>query len=112
MALKVDFRRFLDEEGKVLTLTKQAKTVFEFLAKIVLSVSQQSTGPNIEQLFIEIDLKCSSRADELYCIGNIEASYSSDNISIIEWHCNTCEAAGTVTNWQVSQWDKHKRTMH
>jgi len=37
MALKVDFRRFLDEEGKVLTLTKQAKTVFEFLAKIVLS---------------------------------------------------------------------------
>ncbi len=122
MALKVDFRHFLDDEGKVLSLTKQAKTIFEFLAKIVVSVSQasvsheqfsqQSTYPDIEQPFIEISLKCNSRADELYCLGNIEANYSSDNISVIEWHCNTCEAAGTITNWQASLWDKQKRTMH
>ena len=40
MALKADLKQFLDENGNELALTEQAKTVFKFLTKIVLSVSE------------------------------------------------------------------------
>lgn len=105
MALKVDLKQFLDEKGEVLALTEQAKTVFNFLTKIVLSVSE-----NIEQPLIDVDLNCNTRGTELSCEGSIEASCSS--INIIEWHCDTCEASGTISNWKGSLWDIQKRTIH
>ena len=105
MALKVDLKQFLDEKGEVLALTEQAKTVFNFLTKIVLSVSE-----NIEQQLIDVDLNCNTRGTELSCEGSIEASCSS--INIIEWHCDTCEASGTISNWKGSLWDIQKRTIH
>lgn len=105
MGLKVDFKQFLDEKGEVLALTEQAKRVFKFLTKIVLSVSE-----NIEQPLIEIDLRCNTRGTELSCEGSIEASCNAMNI--IEWHCDTCEASGTISNWQGSLWDIQKRTIH
>lgn len=120
MALKVDLRHFLDEEGSVLELTEQAKTVFTFLTKIVSSVSEKSVSEksdsqeqllqNIAQPFIDVDLKCNTRADELSCCGHIEANCSS--INVIEWHCDTCKATGTISNWQGSSWDKQARTLH
>ncbi len=105
MTLKADLRHFLDEEGNVLELTEQAKTVFKFLIKIVSSVSD-----NIEQPLLYVDLKCNSRADELSCIGCIEATCIT--VDMIEWHCDTCEASGTISNWQGSMWDKQERTIH
>lgn len=105
MTLKVDLRRFLDEKGNVLALTEQASIVFKFLTKIVSSVSK-----NIEQPLVAVDLKCNSRADVLSCQGEIEAT--SITIGLIEWHCDTCEASGTISNWQGSQWDKQERTIH
>lgn len=105
MALKVDLRQFLDDEGNELELTEQAKTVFKFLILIVSSVSE-----NIEQTLIDVDLKCNTRADELSCDGGIEATYIA--IGMIEWQCDTCEASGTISHWQGSIWDKQKRTIH
>ena len=105
MALKVDLRHFLDEEGNVLALTAQAKKVFEFLTKIVMSVSE-----NIEKPLIDVDLKCNTRADDLTCDGDIKAKCLS--ISMIEWHCDFCEASGTVSNWHGSTWDKQVRIIH
>ncbi len=105
MALKVDFSLFLDERGDVTDLTKQAKTVFKFLSKIVSSVSG-----NIEQPLINVDLKCNTRADALSCNGCIEAT--SIAIGMIEWNCDTCEASGTISNWQGTTWDKQKPTLH
>lgn len=105
MALKVDLKQFLDDEGNELELTEQAKTVFTFLTKIVLSASE-----NIEQPLIDVDLKCNTRADELSCEGDIEAKCIA--VGMIEWHCDTCEASGTISNWQGSLWDKQKRIIH
>ncbi|MCJ8321229.1 MAG: hypothetical protein MJK12_16440 [Colwellia sp.] len=105
MALTVDFRDFLDQEGNVVELTEQAKKIFKFLSEIVSSVSN-----NIGQPLIEVDLKCNTRADGVSCVGSIEAK--SNSIGIIEWHCDTCEAAGTVLYWQASRWDKQKRIIH
>lgn len=105
MALKADFRQFLDEQGNLLALTEQAKTIFKFLSKIVSSVSE-----NIEQPRIDVNLKCNTRADQLCCEGSIEASCIA--IGMIEWHCDICEAAGTISNWQASIWDKQERTIH
>ena len=105
MALKVDLRTFLDEEGNVAELTEQAKTVFKFLTKIVSSVSK-----NIEQQCIDVDLKCNTRAAALSCEGSIEGECIS--IGIIEWHCDTCEASGTISQWQGSLWDNQERTIH
>ncbi|XQW86430.1 hypothetical protein ACOYR1_06825 [Thalassotalea piscium] len=105
MTLKVDLRRFLDGEGQVLELTEQAKMVFEFITKIVLSVSQ-----NIEQPVIYVDVKCNSRAKSLVCQGHIEAKGTSTGL--IEWYCDTCEASGEVSNWQASIWDRQKQTIH
>ncbi|MBA6390168.1 hypothetical protein H4J38_05145 [Colwellia sp. BRX10-3] len=105
MVLKADLKHFLDEEGKVLELTKQAKAVFKFLSKIVSSVTEQ-----IEQPVIEVDLKCSTRAEKLYCDGSIQAT--STAIGLIEWHCDSCHACGTISNWQGSIWDKQERTLH
>ncbi len=115
MTLKADLRSFLDDEGNELALTEQAKTVFKFLTKIVTSVSQvnyseQSFSPINEQPLIDVDLKCNTRADRLSCTGNIKAK--NFTIDIIEWHCNICEAAGTISHWQGSLWDKHKPTLH
>jgi len=113
MALKVDLRHFLDENGNVLDLAEQAKVVFSFLTSIVLFISKESQCLNTEQLFIDVDLKCNTRADKLSCKGHIEARYSSITTSSpIEWQCDTCEAAGTILNWQGSLWDMQKRTMH
>ena len=78
MVLKVDLQQFLDDEGNELELTVQAKTVFQFLTKIVSSVSE-----TIEQKLIYVDLKCNSRADELFCKGNIDATFTV--IDIIDW---------------------------
>ena len=105
MALKADLRNFLDEEGKVLELTAQAQTVFKFLTKIVVSTSNK-----IEQPLIKVDLKCNTRADGLSCKGSIDATGIA--IGMIEWHCDTCEAAGTISNWQGSLWDMQVRTLH
>ncbi len=105
MALKADLKHFLDEEGNVLELTEQAKTVFKFLTKIVSSVSE-----NIEQPLVDVDLKCNTRADGLSCGGGIEATCI--EIGMIEWHCDTCEASGTISNWLGSMWDKQERTIH
>lgn len=105
MALKVDLRLFLDEKGNETELTDQAQVVFKFLTKIVLSVTA-----NIDQPLIEVDLKCDARAEELSCVGEIEATHIS--MGIIEWHCDSCEASGTISNWQGSRWDKQKRILH
>ncbi|MDX2370430.1 MAG: hypothetical protein QNK36_18840 [Colwellia sp.] len=105
MALKVDLRQFLDDESNVLELTEQAKKIFKFLTEIVSSVSD-----NIEQPLIEVDLNCNTRADELSCRGSIEASCKV--IGMIEWHCDTCEASGTISHWQGGVWDKQKRIIH
>jgi hypothetical protein len=105
MVLKVDLSAFLDEKGNVLTLTKQADKVFKFITKIVSSVSE-----NIEQPLINIDLRCNTRADKLSCEGSIDAKNTT--IDMIEWHCDTCEASGTILNWQASLWDKQDRTIH
>ena len=105
MTLKTDLKQFIDDEGNVLDLTKQAKTVFKFISKIVLSVSD-----NIEQPWVEVGLKCATRGDGLSCEGSIEAMCITTGF--IEWNCNTCEAAGTIINWQGSLWDKQARTIH
>ena len=105
MALKVNLTQFLDDEGNVLELTEQAKTVFKFLTKVVSAVSK-----NIEQPLIDVDLKCNTRADELYCLGDIEAKLIT--IGVIKWHCDTCEASGTISHWQGSMWDKQERIIH
>ena len=105
MTLKADLRQFLDEEGEVLELTEQANKVFKFLIKIVLSVSK-----NIDLPLIEVDLKCNTRGDDVSCFGKIEARYK--NIGLIEWHCDSCDAAGTISNWQASRWDRQKHTIH
>ncbi len=104
MVLKVDLRQFLDNEGNELALTEQAKKVFKFLSKIVLSVSG-----NIKQRLIYIDLECNTRAEQLSCEGSIEATCTA---AIIEWHCDTCLASGTISNWQASIWDKQERIIH
>ena len=105
MILKVDFKQFLDEKGDLLVLTEQATRVFTFLSKIVLSVSE-----NIEQPLIEVDLNCNSRGTELSCDGSIEATCIA--LNKIEWHCDTCEASGTISNWKGSMWDMQQRTIH
>ena len=103
MALTADLRDFLDEEGNVLELTEQAEKIFKFLTMIVLTVSKAG-----EQPIINVDLTCNSRADSLSCEGSIEAKY----VGIIEWHCDTCAAEGSISHWQGSMWDKQKRTIH
>ena len=105
MALKADLRHFLDEKSNVLALTEQAKMVFKFLTKIVISVSE-----NKEQSLIDVNLKCNTRAEGLHCEGDIEARCT--DIGIIEWHCDTCAASGTISNWQGSTWDKQAHTIH
>ena len=62
MALKVNLKQFLNEKGEEAELTDQAKVIFNFLSKIVLSVSQ-----NIEQPLTFVDLKCNTRAEGLIC---------------------------------------------
>ena len=105
MTLKVNLRHFLDDDGDVLVLTEKAKKVFQFLIKIVSSVSV-----NIEQPLIDVDLQCNTRADELFCEGSIDAKNIA--INLIEWHCDVCEASGTISNWQGSMWDMQDRTIH
>jgi len=105
MTLKVDLRHFLDEENDVLELTEQAEMVFSFLTKIVSSASK-----NIEQQSIDVDLKCNTRAVKLSCVGNIKAT--GIKMGLIEWCCDSCEASGTISNWQGSLWDKQKRIIH
>lgn len=104
MTLKADLRQFLDERGNELALTEQAKAVFKFLTKIV-----SVTTENIEQSLIDVDLQCNTRPGDLSCEGNIEATCI--GVDLIEWHCDTCEAAGTISNWRGSMWDK-ARTIH
>ncbi|TYK66140.1 hypothetical protein [Colwellia echini] len=125
MALKANLMQFLDDTGNELVLTEQAKTVFKFLTKIVSSVSEKLDYSQINKLSIEplkveslkakpstieVNLNCNSRAAGLSCEGRIEAACIA--IDLIEWHCDSCEAAGTIAGWQGTQWDKQKPTLH
>lgn len=105
MTLKADFSHFLDEKGKALSLTEQASVIFTFLKQIVSAVTFE-----IELPLIEVDLQCKTRAMGLTCDGSIDA-YCHDN-TIIHWHCDNCQASGTITNWQGSLWDNRKPTIH
>lgn len=105
MALNVDLKQFLDEDSNELDLTEQAKMVFNFLSKIVSSVSE-----DINQPLINVALKCNTRAKSLSCDGDIDAKYTT--FGTIGWHCDTCEASGTISNWQGSKWDKQERIIH
>ena len=60
MSLKVNLSHLFDEEANELELTEQEKSIFKFLTTIVASVSE-----NINQSLIDVDLKCSTRADQL-----------------------------------------------
>jgi len=110
MVLKTDLRHFLDEEGELVALTEQAKIVFKFLSKIVSSVSECIEQPIVNSDLVAVNLKCNTRAEQLNCEGDIEARFI--NISLIEWHCDSCQAAGTISNWQGSLWDKQQHTIH
>ncbi len=114
MVLKTDLRHFLDEEGKLLALTEQAKAVFKFLSKIVSSVSERvsvrTEQPIVDSDLVAVNLKCNTRAEQINCQGDIEARCI--NINLIEWHCDSCEVAGTISNWQRSLWDKQQHTIH
>ena len=105
MALKIDLTQFLDENGNELALTAQAKTVFNFISKIVFVVTE-----NIEHPLVETDLKCSTRAAKVDCEGKIKASCYGPNL--INWQCDCCEATGSISNWQYSKWDKQLRVLH
>jgi hypothetical protein len=110
MVLKTNLRHFLDEEGKLLALTEQAKKVFKFLSKIVSSVSEYREQPIVDIDLVAVNLKCNTRAEQINCQGDIKARCI--NINLIEWHCDSCEAAGTISNWQGSLWDKQQHTIH
>ncbi|WP_286262190.1 hypothetical protein [Thalassotalea atypica] len=121
MALIVDLRDFLDEQGHVVELTEQAGRVFTFLTQIVLAVTKRkinSADNHINgqmthldnQKCIKVDLNCNTRALQLSCDGKIAATCNEN--ALIEWHCDTCEASGTISNWQTSLWDKQARTLH
>ena len=105
MPLKVDLRDFLNEEGEPLELTEQAKTVFNFVIHIVSAVSS-TVGLDSKA----IDLKCNSRSNQVLCTGSIEAVCNKSDP--IEWHCDTCEASGSISHWQASLWDNQARTLH
>tara|TARA_R110000787_G_scaffold120986_5_gene231873 strand:+ start:561 stop:878 length:318 start_codon:yes stop_codon:yes gene_type:complete len=105
MALKANLRHFLNEDGDALELTEQAKIIFKFLTKIVSSASE-----HIDQPLFNIDLQCNTRAVELSCRGGIKVRCSA--IGMIEWYCDTCQACGTISNWQGSVWDKQERIIH
>jgi hypothetical protein len=105
MTLKADLRHFLDEKGNQVDLTEQAKTIFRFLITIISSASK-----NIKQPLTHVDLKCNTRAEGLSCKGSIEAAFT--EMGLLEWHCDSCEACGTISNWQGSFWDKQIRTIH
>ncbi|MCP4991030.1 MAG: hypothetical protein GY928_34770 [Colwellia sp.] len=74
MALHVDLRDFLDDEGKIVTLTQQAQTIFKFITKIILTVSKECSPIKNEQAAIDVDLKCNTRANSISCTGHIEVS--------------------------------------
>lgn len=107
MALNVDLRTFLDEQGHVVELTEQAEMVFLFLVSIISAVSKKHL--DVDEL-MPVDLACNTRAHHLSCSGNIEAGGSKNGT--IEWQCDTCEAAGIISHWQATNWDKQRRVFH
>ncbi len=105
MSLTTDFSVFFDDVGNLVELTEQAKPIFKFLKAIVETVSA-----DIDKPIVNVDLKCSSRADGLLCEGYIDVSHIEH--SFIEWHCDTCEASGRILNWQESIYNKKKHILH
>ncbi len=105
MSLITDFSIFFDDAGNLVELTEQAKPILKFLKTIVATVSA-----DIDKPIVNVDLKCSSRADGLLCEGYIDGSHVEHGF--IEWHCDTCEVFGRISNWQGSMYDKQKRMLH
>ena len=105
MVLITDFSVFFDDRGYVVDLTEQAKPIFKFIREIVVAVSADMDKP-----IINVDIKCDSRALGLLCEGHIDASHL--GMGVIEWHCDTCEASGRISNWQGSFYDKQKHILH
>ena len=109
MALNVDLRDFLDEQGNVVELTELAERVFTFVIKIVSAISASSATHGTHSN-VEVNLQCNTRAPQLSCDGRIEAKCNTSDV--IEWHCDTCTASGTISHWKTSLWDKQKRVLH
>lgn len=118
MPLHVNLSIFLDEKGNPVELTEQAEKVFIFLTQIISAVSQ-SVSKQVEHKqaehepkhqTISVDVTCNTRADNLTCDGGIEAICHANGD--IAWHCDTCQASGTVSHWQGCHWDRQARTLH
>ena len=94
-----DFNHYLDESGDIVSESKQARSLAEYFAAIVLIGSYPEPEYPTEYI-----VKCGNRLKQESCHGEIFAFIIPDTDNII-WMCQECFDHGLIRNWRGSMWD-------
>jgi len=94
-----NLQHFLDDKGSTDQLPVEALELAEYFGKIVMAVTYDLTGCEIEVT----SLKCRS-TDIEFCTSTVIAYYG-NSLGEINWHCKKCNESGLITGWQGTFWD-------
>lgn len=106
MKMLANIQHFLDEDGEVPDLPLEAKQLLDFLTSIVESASLAYDQP-----ITMTPATCRQIEKKRPCSGEIEAWVDADS-NEIGWACLECDAAGKITHWEGTRWDKREYTRH
>jgi hypothetical protein len=98
-AMITDLTHFLDEKGAIAPPAGPARSLAEFLTRIVAEV----TGNIDAEDSLYTGIHCRRRPARKPCGGLIEATFTGKDE--IGWRCTHCDDHGTITHWQNSFWD-------
>jgi len=106
MVMITNIKHFLEEDGTVPELPKEAKELVNFLSVIIESASSNYAVP---LSFAATNCRCI--IDGKSCTGEIEVwVYPEDNR--IGWECLECGDEGIISEWEGTLWDKRNYTCH
>lgn len=97
MALITDLRHFLKEDGSMADMPNPARTLAEYLGRIVKIVTSHPRDA------LATGVKCRKRFKRKKCPGEIIAFI--DERDAISWSCPLCRDNGVISGWKGTIWD-------
>jgi len=94
-----DLRHFLNDEGSLADMPRQALQLANYFGRIVKAV----TSRNRKTLVTGV--KCRRRPGRRACPGEIIGFVDEQHASAIAWSCPVCKDNGLISGWKGTIWD-------
>ena len=106
MTMITNIRHFLDEEGDVPDLPKEALDLVAYLTSIIEAATMEDEcSPELDEV------KCRQIVNAKRCPGDVDVILLPESTEI-EWQCAVCGEDGVISGWEGTKWDKREYVRH